>query len=130
MQRALKAMQERLDAIEAGRVAEPSSTVPSGNSPAEPPPARHEVDSGDGADASASGSVLTPQVAENWAALREGMNPEQVEALLGQPSRDFKLNGQTVWYYYYTGVGGGSVMFSRGKRTLFDWQRPPFHGWW
>jgi hypothetical protein len=132
LQRMLEAMQKRLDAVEAGRGgSEPASTVPSsGAAAAEPSPAEPEVKSGESGAATASGTVLTPQVAENWSALREGMNPEQVKALLGQPSRDFKLSGQTVWYYYYTGVGGGSVAFSRGDGNLRDWQRPPFHGWW
>jgi hypothetical protein len=58
------------------------------------------------------------------------MSPEQVKASLGEPSRNFTLSGQKVWYYYYTGVGGGSVLFSRGNGNVLDWQRPPFHGWW
>ena len=130
LQRILEAMQKRLDAMEACRASEPASTVPSSGAAAEPSPAVPAVKSGDSGAATASGTVLTPQVAENWSALRKGMNPEQVKALLGQPDRNFKLGGQTVWYYYYTGVGGGSVAFSRSDGNLLDWQRPPFHGWW
>jgi hypothetical protein len=130
LRRMLEDMQKRLDAVEAGRGSEPASTMPSSGAAAEPSPAEPQAKSGDSGAPTASGTVLTPQIAENWSALREGMNPEQVKALLGQPSRDFKLSGQTVWYYYYTGVGGGSVAFSRGDGNLRDWQRPPFHGWW
>jgi SmpA / OmlA family len=130
LQRILEDMQKRLDAMEACRASQPASNVPSSGAAAEPSPAEPEVRSGDSGAATASGTVLTPQVAENWSALRKGMNPEQVKALLGAPGRDFKLGGQTVWYYYYTGVGGGSVAFSRGDGNLLDWQRPPFHGWW
>jgi len=134
LQRALQAMQQRLDAIEASRGSdqgpEPSLPEASSQAPAAPAPARPAADSGDGGAATKPGSLLTPQVAENWAALRDGMSPDQVKALLGAPGREFRLGGQTVWYYYYTGVGGGSVVFSRGNGNLLDWQRPPFHAWW
>jgi hypothetical protein len=126
LQRALKSIQERLDAIEAGRVFESTT----GNAAAGPSPTQPESRSADDSVTPVPVAAPTPQAAENWTALRRGMSPEQVKALLGDPSRNFKLSGQTVWYYHYTGVGSGSVVFSRGNGNLLDWQRPPFHGWW
>ncbi|MHB1238929.1 MAG: outer membrane protein assembly factor BamE domain-containing protein [Gammaproteobacteria bacterium] len=74
-----------------------------------------------------AGRVLTPSAKESWSALKEGMNGDQVRALLGEPSRRFQLNGQPVWYYQYTGTGNGSVMFT-GNGRVTGWQHPPF-GW-
>jgi TolA-binding protein len=76
---------------------------------------------------STEGLTLTPQTKEHWRTLREGMPDLEVRALLGEPSRTFELSGNTVWYYYYTGTGGGSVMLSKGGKVT-SWQRPPF-GW-
>lgn len=71
--------------------------------------------------------VLTPQIKENWRALKRGMSADQVRGLLGAPSRRLEINGQPLWYYYYTGTGGGSVMFSDSAMVV-SWQHPPF-GW-
>jgi len=119
----LQRLQRRLDSIEARIAATPAAVRAKPGTMA--PPAASQPD-----DDSAAAATLTPQIVENWDALREGMEPQRVRTLLGAPSRDFKLGGQTVWYYHYTGVGGGSVMFSRGDGKLLSWQRPPFHAWW
>lgn len=73
------------------------------------------------------GPTLTPNVKENWRSIKEGMSGDQVRALLGEPGRRFRLNGQAVWYYHYTGSGSGSVMFN-GDGRVSSWQHPPF-GW-
>ncbi|MFZ0470597.1 MAG: hypothetical protein WAL92_16865 [Thiogranum sp.] len=119
----LQRLQRRLDSIEARIAATPPAAPATPGATA--PPAASRPD-----DASAAAATLTPQIVENWEALREGMEPQRVRTLLGAPSRDFKLGGQAVWYYHYTGVGGGSVMFSRGDGKVLSWQRPPFHAWW
>lgn len=64
---------------------------------------------------------------ENWRNLEEGMPQEQVKILLGAPQKAFRLGGQLVWYYYYPGVGGGSVFFS-STGHLSGSQKPPFGG--
>ncbi|MGD8935947.1 MAG: hypothetical protein PVF07_05665, partial [Thiogranum sp.] len=119
----MQRLQRRLDSIEARITATPAAVRATPGTMA--PPAASQPD-----DNSAAAATLTPQIVENWDALREGMEPQRVRTLLGAPNRDFKLGGQTVWYYHYTGVGGGSVMFSRGDGKLLSWQRPPFHAWW
>jgi len=119
----LQRLQRRLDSVEARIAATPP--VASATHGVVAPPAASGPD-----DASAAAATLTPQIVENWDALREGMDPQRVRTLLGEPSRDFKLGGQGVWYYHYAGVGGGSVMFSRGDGKVLSWQRPPFHAWW
>lgn len=94
--------------------------------PAGPPPrreVRREVArSSDGQIHSEPGDIK-----EQWRKLRHDMSSEHVASLLGQPSRKFTLNGQTVWYYDYHGVGVGSVMLGHNMHVV-DWQRPPL-GW-
>jgi outer membrane murein-binding lipoprotein Lpp len=68
------------------------------------------------------------KIKEKWGGLHDAMTGEQVAALLGKPSRKFMLNGSSVWYYDYRGVGVGSVMLGRDGRIV-GWQRPPV-GWW
>ncbi len=120
LQQALQSVQKRLDVIETDLHSGRLPTAPSVQNPG----------AGGVGTPQISGPSLTPQRVENWSKLHKGMDPDQVEALLGKPGRHFKLSGQTVWYYHYTGVGSGSVVFARGKNKLLDWQRPPFHAWW
>jgi len=68
------------------------------------------------------------KIKEKWGGLHDAMTGAQVTALLGKPSRTFMLNGSSVWYYDYRGVGVGSVMLGKDGRIV-GWQRPPV-GWW
>ncbi len=49
---------------------------------------------------------------------------DEVKKLLGQPQHEFMLSGKRVWYYYYSGVGGGSVFFGENGRVAGS-QEPP-----
>ena len=51
-----------------------------------------------------------------------------MNTLLGPPTRSFELGGKTVWYYYYPGIGAGSVFFGSDGRAA-SYQRPPHTGW-
>ena len=147
LREAVQAMQKRLDAIEgqlgdgaplsaAPATALPNATAPVPPKPKAPAPAANSTSSQPRTPATGSTTTgtsartLTPRIVESWDGLHAGMEPADVRALLGEPSRRFALSGQPVWYYYYTGVGGGSVMFSRGDGKVMSWQRPPFHAWW
>jgi len=147
LREAVQEMQKRLDAIEtrlgtgAPLTATPATPPPdaTASAPSKPEAPAHAATStsppptapaGGGATADSSARTLTPQIVESWDGLHEGMEPADVRRRLGEPSRRFELRGQPVWYYYYTGVGGGSVMFSRGDGKVMSWQRPPFHAWW
>lgn len=142
LREAVQAMQLRLDAIEtqlgngAPLTAAPAIATPHATASAPPKPGAqaHAATStpppASGATADSSARTLTPQIVESWDGLHESMEPADVRRLLGEPSRRFELRGQSVWYYHYTGVGSGSVMFSRGDGRVMSWQRPPFHGWW
>jgi len=63
----------------------------------------------------------------NWKQLQRGLSRTELSHLLGKPRSELTLDRQTLWYYRYPGIGGGSVMLdSKGKVT--GWQEPPFHG--
>ena len=81
-----------------------------------------------GAEAARAVANYKPTPQESWAQLKDGMSQSQVTALLGVPTKTFKVSGQTVWYYYYRDVGAGSVFFYDDGRVASR-QRPPFSGW-
>lgn len=122
LQKSVRQLQKRLHELEARPapatvpaqpgVAAPATPAPAGSAPVRPGTAKAE---------------LTPQIRENWGNLKHGMTRAQVRALLGPPSRKLDISGQPLWYYYYLGTGGGSVMFSRSG-TVLSWQHPP-SGW-
>lgn len=65
---------------------------------------------------------------EAWKGITAGMNNAQVRERLGEPARQFTIDGKPVWYYSYPGVGNGSVMFSANGRVVGA-QNPPFGFW-
>jgi Tfp pilus assembly protein FimV len=89
--------------------------------------------------AAAQPEVPTPQppqptvqrdpVRDHWHQISRGMTTQVVEGLLGRPHRTMTVNTQTVWYYSYPDVGGGSVVFAQDG-SVVDWQTPPFNTWW
>lgn len=72
-------------------------------------------------------SASPGKLREKWNALRDHMTTAQVTTLLGAPSRKFKLDRNTAWYYDYPDIGVGSVMFAVDGYVT-GWQRPPL-GW-
>jgi len=61
---------------------------------------------------------------EAWRGIHDGLTQDEVKKLLGQAQHEFMLSGKRVWYYYYSGVGGGSVFFSENGRVAGS-QEPP-----
>jgi hypothetical protein len=64
-------------------------------------------------------------VHQGWRQLKSGLSQDEVKGLLGVPPQTFMLGGKLVWYYYYPGVGGGSVMFDSNGHVVGH-QPPPF----
>jgi hypothetical protein len=56
------------------------------------------------------------------------MTTQEIETLLGRPTRTMKLTPKTIWYYSYTDIGNGSVVFT--DDSVIDWQSPPLNTWW
>ncbi len=76
----------------------------------------------------ASSGYASPEAAlrVNWSKIKEDMDDAAVTGLLGAPSKKFTLDGRTVWYYYYPGIGGGSIFFTDAGRVSS--RQSPF-GW-
>lgn len=66
---------------------------------------------------------------ERWSEVKRGMSKAEVETLIGQPSRTMDVSTRTVWYYQYSNMGSGSVVFADDGRVI-DSQKPPFAAWW
>jgi hypothetical protein len=64
---------------------------------------------------------------QNWSQVERGIPQQTVQSLLGQPERVLRIDGNTVWYYTYPGIGRGSVFFSDDGKVSSA-QSPSF-GW-
>jgi hypothetical protein len=62
----------------------------------------------------------------SWSRLEREMGQRDVGRLLGPPSSKFTLDGRTVWFYHYPGIGSGSVFFTDAGRVSS--RQSPF-GW-
>jgi hypothetical protein len=64
---------------------------------------------------------------QNWSQVKRGIPQQKVQSLLGQPEKVLRIDGNTVWYYTYPGIGRGSVFFSDNGKVSTA-QSPSF-GW-
>ncbi len=55
------------------------------------------------------------------------MREDGVQALLGKPEGELRIDGNPVWYYVHPGIGRGSVFFN-GDGRVSSAQSPTF-GW-
>jgi len=78
--------------------------------------------------APAAPASATPGLRDRWQRVKRGMTTQEIEALLGRPTRTMKLTPKTIWYYSYTDIGNGSVVFT--DDSVIDWQSPPLNTWW
>jgi len=69
----------------------------------------------------AEAPVVVPRA--QWRRVQTGLTMEEVKALIGAPTKTFELAGKRVWYYYYPGIGAGSVFFDTNARAS-SFQRP------
>ena len=58
-----------------------------------------------------------------WRRVQAGLTMDEVNGLVGAPTKIFDLAGKTVWYYYYPAIGAGSVFFDTHGRAS-SVQRP------
>jgi hypothetical protein len=63
----------------------------------------------------------------SWRHVSPGMTQAEVGQALGPPTREMLINGKVVWYYYYAGLGAGSVFFNRDGRISSS--QSPNLGW-
>jgi hypothetical protein len=71
---------------------------------------------------------VSPEAAlrSNWSRIKQAMAQAEVTRLLGAPTRTLTLDGRTVWYYVYPGIGSGSVFFTdaghvSSSQSPFGW---------
>jgi len=76
----------------------------------------------------AAPAVATPGLKDRWQSVKRGMTTQEIETLLGRPTRTMKLTPKTIWYYSYADIGNGSVVFT--DDSVIDWQSPPLNSWW
>jgi hypothetical protein len=56
------------------------------------------------------------------------MSQAEITDVLGKPTKETRIDGKQVWYYYYPGIGGASVFFkNNGQVSSYQ---PPNVGWW
>jgi hypothetical protein len=67
--------------------------------------------------------ALRVSLRDQWRGVHRGMTREQVDGVLGPPTRVLEINSKPLWYYEYS-FGAGSVAFSQ-EGLVEDWQRPP-----
>jgi hypothetical protein len=125
-------LQERVAHLEAGAPAPPDSIVQSAVAAvpaAAPDSSPAVVPAPAGSNGAHPGYISEEAVLKvNWSKVSKDMDQTAVIALLGSPSKVAKINGRTVWYYYYPGAGGGSVFFTDAGRVSSR-QSPFGLGW-
>ncbi|MDE2150000.1 MAG: hypothetical protein KGJ55_09255 [Gammaproteobacteria bacterium] len=137
----VRELDQRVRKLEQARVAAPAAQPPAApaapvaaaaTAQPSPPPAAAAAAQPPAAAAAAAQppAAALPLLAarENWRSLKRHMRETEVRRLLGAPTRTLRIDNKTVWYYYYTGIGSGSVMLTDDGRVS-SWQRPPFT-WW
>lgn len=77
------------------------------------------------AKASIDDKVVT--LRNSWRRISTGMKQADVQEALGPPTRETTMNGKVVWYYYYAGLGAGSVFFNADGRISSS--QSPNLGW-
>ena len=103
-----------------GLATAPAAMVPAASVPAAAPlPAAAKPAVASGMPAGTGVGYLSPEalLRQRWSVIDDNMADTRVHELLGEPSKKFKLNGRTVWYYYYPGTGVGSVFFTDAGRV-------------
>ncbi|MGC2520978.1 MAG: hypothetical protein WA373_17935 [Burkholderiales bacterium] len=64
---------------------------------------------------------------QNWSQVQPGTREDRVRALLGEPERALRIDGNLVWYYVYPGIGRGSVFFNNDGKVSTT--QSPSSGW-
>jgi hypothetical protein len=108
MRQSLDDLDARIRALESGTSVPPTPSATT-NSSARQPDASYFV------------------LQQSWSKIAPGTPKDRVDALLGKPEREMRINGDLVWYYVYPGLGRGSVFFNAAGKVAAA--QPPRLGW-
>ena len=130
----VRQLQERVNALEKNDTASwiPATIAPApSTAPAQalPPKAMETSPAPERASPAGIASVDDKVVIlrNSWRRISTGMKQADVKETLGPPTKETLMNGKVVWYYYYAGLGAGSVFFN-GDGRISSSQSPNL-GW-
>jgi hypothetical protein len=134
----VRQLQERVNALEKDDAAAwiPATIAPAPSTAPTPAPAKASLakaieaaPASDRAAPAARTSVDDKVVIlrNSWRRISTGMKQADVNDTLGPPTRETLINGKVVWYYYYAGIGAGSVFFNADGRSSSS--QSPNLGW-
>ena len=128
LRREVKSLQEQVKTLKTEpSPAPPPQAQPAPNAaPAPPPQAQPAPNAAPAPAKPAADSIVA--LRESWRQVDRGMTQAQIGGLLGPPTKEIRIDGKLVWYYYYAGIGGASVFFN-GDGRVSSSQRPTI-GWW
>lgn len=125
----VRQLQERVDALEKS---EPAAWIPATIAPVSPKamdtaptPAPVPDRVAPAGKASVDDKVVV--LRNSWRHISAGIRQDDVKETLGPPTRETLINGKVVWYYYYAGLGAGSVFFNADGRVSSS--QSPNLGW-
>ena len=126
----VRQLQERIDALEKNDTASwiPATSAPAPDHASAPKTietAPAPVRAAPSARASVDDKVVI--LRNSWRRISTGMRQDDVKQTLGPPTRETLINGKVVWYYYYAGLGAGSVFFNADGRASSS--QSPNLGW-
>lgn len=125
LRQSLERLEARIHALETGqRDGHPAEESSTENAPASSASKAESAPASRPASVDAS-SLVTMK--KNWSQVEAGTPEDRVRALLGEPQRVLRIDGNLVWYYAYPGVGRGSVFFNRDGKVSST--QSPSLGW-
>jgi hypothetical protein len=134
----VRQLQERINALEKKETASwiPATMAPAPATAPTAAPANASVSTTMDTAAASSPALPTAKaplddkiviLRTSWRRISTGMKQADVKEALGPPTRETLINGKVVWYYYYAGIGAGSVFFN-GDGRISSSQSPNI-GW-
>jgi hypothetical protein len=118
LRQSLEGLEARIQALEAQR-------KPSAENAAVPSPSKTGSVPAPRAVSIDAASLVTMK--QNWSRVEAGTPEAEVRALLGEPQKVLRIDGNLVWYYAYPGIGRGSVFFNRDGKVSST--QSPSLGW-
>jgi hypothetical protein len=138
LRKEVEELKQKVQKLQEQQAAKPASVQPASSVPpsptaaakqqpqaASPSPSQHATPIPVAAP-STTNTILA--LRESWSRVAKNMTEAEILDVLGQPSKETRIDGKLVWYYYYPGIGGASVFFKSNGHVSSH--QPPNVGWW